>query len=142
MPISVDGQVGGKLPPKEAIKQIRINQNVFSAQYEGPFGGGIEIFTSSNMSKFTGTLGLSFADSRINASDAFIGRRLPAQQKSVSFSLSGPLGKRGTIFMFGSRGQNDNRVAINARTLDSAIDVFWRPNQQSVQYRQSGRADR
>ncbi|HEX8288682.1 MAG TPA: carboxypeptidase-like regulatory domain-containing protein, partial [Pyrinomonadaceae bacterium] len=41
LPISVNGVQGGKIPPKQAIQQIRVNQNVFSAQYDSPFGGGI-----------------------------------------------------------------------------------------------------
>ncbi|MDQ3322724.1 MAG: carboxypeptidase-like regulatory domain-containing protein, partial [Acidobacteriota bacterium] len=49
LPISVNGVQGGKIPPKGSIQQIRVNQNVFSAQYDSPFGGGIEIFTRSNV---------------------------------------------------------------------------------------------
>ncbi|NJM53080.1 MAG: carboxypeptidase regulatory-like domain-containing protein, partial [Blastocatellia bacterium] len=52
MPITVDGQEGAKLPPKEQIQAIRINQNVFSAQYDNPNGWGIEIYTRSNVDKF------------------------------------------------------------------------------------------
>jgi hypothetical protein len=121
MPITVDGQQGGKIPPKAAIQQIRINQNVFSAQYEGPSGGGIEIFTRSNVSKFSGGGGFAFADSRLNATDAFIGKKLPMQIRNFAFNLSGPITKKASFFMFTSYGRNNSSVAINAKVLDSAL---------------------
>jgi hypothetical protein len=121
MPITVDGQTGGKIPPKAAIQQIRVNQNVFSAQYEGPSGGGIEIFTRSNVSKFTGGGNFGFADSRLNASDAFIGKKLPMQSRSFAFNVSGPISKKASFFAFGNYGQNNSSVAINAKILDSAL---------------------
>ncbi|MDQ3132311.1 MAG: carboxypeptidase-like regulatory domain-containing protein, partial [Acidobacteriota bacterium] len=76
LPISVNGVQGGKIPPKQQIQQIRVNQNVFSAQYDSPFGGGIEIFTRSNVDKFRGYVSFSFADSRFNAADPFLGKRV------------------------------------------------------------------
>jgi hypothetical protein len=32
--IYIDGFTGGRLPPKEAIREIRINQNPFPAEYD------------------------------------------------------------------------------------------------------------
>ena len=32
--IYIDGFSGGQLPPKESIREIRINQNPFSAEYD------------------------------------------------------------------------------------------------------------
>ena len=32
--IYIDGFTGGRLPPKEAIREIRINSNPFSAEYD------------------------------------------------------------------------------------------------------------
>ena len=41
----VDGFTGGQLPPKESIREIRINQNPFSAEYDRLGFGRIEILT-------------------------------------------------------------------------------------------------
>ena len=41
----IDGFSGGRLPPKSAIREIRMNQNPFSAQYDQVGFGRIEIFT-------------------------------------------------------------------------------------------------
>lgn len=121
MQITVDGQPGGQIPPKAAIQQIRVNQNVFSAQYEGTGGGGIEFFTTSTMDKFRGGMNFSFADSRLNASDAFIGKRVPSQPRNFNSNFSGPLGKKASFFAYFGYGTNNSSTAINAKVLNSAL---------------------
>ena len=122
MPITVDGFQGGRLPPKQAIQQIRINQNIFSAQYEGPYGGGIEIFTKSDIQKFKGSVGFTFADSHLNAANPFIGQRLPSQNRGYNLFLSGPLVRKKASFMlYVNRADNDSSAAINAITLNSVF---------------------
>ncbi|MGH9946452.1 MAG: carboxypeptidase regulatory-like domain-containing protein [Pyrinomonadaceae bacterium] len=123
LPISVNGVEGGKIPPKEAIQQIRVNQNVFSAQYDGAYGGGIEIFTRSNVDKFRTYLSYSFADSRLNAADPFLQMRVPYQARSIFFNLSGPLvGKKANFFIYGSHGESDSSAVINAIVLDANLN--------------------
>jgi hypothetical protein len=122
LPVTVNGVEGGKIPPKQQIQQIRVNQNVFSAQYESPFGGGIEIFTRSGVDRFRGYVNFSFADSRLNAADPFLGRRVPFQSRSYFFNLSGPLfGKKANFFIYGSRTESDSSAVINAVVLDSNL---------------------
>jgi hypothetical protein len=130
LPISVNGVQGGKIPAKQDIQQIRVNQNVFSAQYDGPFGGGIEIFTRSNVDKFRGYVSFSFADSRFNAADPFLGRRVPYQSRTYFFNVSGPLlGKKANFFIYGSRSESDLSTVVNAVILDS--------NLQPIEFKQS-----
>src|ERR1035441_10543726 len=43
--IYIDGFTGGQLPPKESIREIRINQNQFSAEYDRRGFGRIDVFT-------------------------------------------------------------------------------------------------
>jgi hypothetical protein len=50
--IYIDGFTGGQLPPKSSIREIRINQNPFSAQYDQPGFGRVEIFTKPGTDKF------------------------------------------------------------------------------------------
>ncbi len=130
LPVSVNGIQGGKIPPKDAIQQVRVNQNVFSAQYDGPFGGGIEIFTRSNVDRYRGYVSFSFADSRFNAADPFLGRRVPFQSRSYYYNLSGPLfGKKANFFVYGSHAETDSSAVINAVVLNSDL--------QPVEFKQS-----
>lgn len=122
LPVSVNGVQDAKIPPKAAIQQIRVNQNVFSAQYDSPFGGGIDIFTRSNVDKFRSYVGFTFADSRLNAADPFIARRVPYQARTYFFSLSGPLlSKKANFFAYGSRSESDSSSVINAVVLDQNL---------------------
>ena len=43
--IYIDGFSGGTLPPKSSIREVRINQNPLSAQYDRPGFGRVEVFT-------------------------------------------------------------------------------------------------
>ena len=55
----IDGFTAGQLPPKSSIREIRINQNPFSAEYDQLGYGRIEIFTKPGTDKLHGQL---FAD--------------------------------------------------------------------------------
>ena len=49
--IYIDGFTGGQLPPKSSIREIRVNQNPFSAQYDALGYGRIEILTKPGTDK-------------------------------------------------------------------------------------------
>lgn len=140
LPLTVNGVQGGKLPPKALIQQVRINQNIFSAQYESTWGGGIEVFTQTSVDKFSGSAGFNFADARLNAIDPFVGRRIPSQSRSFFFNLSGPLGKKTGFSIGANRNDNDSSSGINAVTLDANLqpvafrDVFETPRRSNGVY--------
>ena len=52
--IYIDGFTGGQLPPKSAIREIRINQNPFSAEFDKLGYGRIEILTKPGTDKLHG----------------------------------------------------------------------------------------
>lgn len=52
--IFIDGFAGGRLPPKSSIREIRINSNPFSSEYDKLGFGRIEIFTKPGTDKFHG----------------------------------------------------------------------------------------
>ncbi len=53
--IYIDGFTGGQLPPKSAIREIRINQNPFSAEFDRLGYGRIEILTKPGTDKLART---------------------------------------------------------------------------------------
>ncbi len=129
LPINVNGIEGGELPPKEMIEQIRVDRNIFSAKNAGSGGSGIEIITKAGMNKFRGTVNLGFADSRLNAGNPFLGKRVPSQSRSYRFSLSGPLGKKASFSFSVNHSSGDSGSVINAIILNSAL--------QQVEYKQT-----
>jgi Carboxypeptidase regulatory-like domain len=121
LPISVNGVEGAKIPPKQAIKQVRINQNVYSAQFDSPSGSGTDIFTRAKVDKFSGSIGFNFADSRFDASNPFLGSVLPSRSREYSFNLSGPIGKESNFYIYSSRNENDQSAVINASIIDADL---------------------
>jgi hypothetical protein len=69
--IFVDGFSDARLPPKSSIREIRINQNPFSAEYDHLGFGRIEIFTKPGTDQLRGEARFNFGDSMFNARNPF-----------------------------------------------------------------------
>jgi hypothetical protein len=52
--IYIDGFPGGNLPPKSAIREVCINSNPFSPEYDRPGSGRVDIFTRPGSDQFHG----------------------------------------------------------------------------------------
>ncbi len=65
--IYVDGFTGGQLPPKSSIREIRINQNPFSAEYDQLGYGRVEIFTKPGTDKMHGNFQINGNASQFNS---------------------------------------------------------------------------
>ncbi|HET9526277.1 MAG TPA: TonB-dependent receptor [Pyrinomonadaceae bacterium] len=117
--VKVDGFSNGQIPPKEAIREVRVNNNPFSAENEFPGFGGIEIFTQPGADKWHGSVSFAFNDESLNSRNPYTTRRAPYQQRSYHFSLSGPIvKKRASFSTFFGRYVSDANSVVNATTLD------------------------
>jgi hypothetical protein len=106
-----------------AIKEIRINQNPYSAEFFRPGRGRIEIITKEAGSDYHGALNFIFRDSYLNARDPFAQVRAPEQRRMFEGSLSGPLkdSKTMSFLLSGSRQDDDLQAVIYARDLSGTI---------------------
>ena len=111
--IFIDGFSGGELPSKESIREIRINQNPFSPEYDRLGFGRIEIFTKPGTEKFKGTLYYNFADDFWNTRNPFAAEKAPFQLHEYGGSIGGPMGKRASYFLDIRRDAIDNGAIIN-----------------------------
>ena len=117
--IKVDGFSNGQIPPKEAIREVRINNNPFSAENEFPGFNGIEIFTQPGSEKWHGGASFDFNDESLNSRNPFTTRRAPFQQRSFGFNLSGPIvAKRASFSTYFNRSASDSNSVVNATILD------------------------
>jgi hypothetical protein len=116
--IFIDGFSGGELPPKESIREIRLNQNPFSPEYDKLGLGRIEIFTKPGTDKFRGSIGYNFANDVWNSRNAYAAEKAPFHLDELSGSLSGPVNKRASFALNLTRESTDNGNVINAVTLD------------------------
>jgi hypothetical protein len=116
--IFIDGFSGGQLPSKDSIREIRINSNPFSPEYDRLGYGRIEILTKPGTDKFRGSTYYNFADSFWNSRNPYAQRKAPFLLKEYCGSLSGPINKRSSFFLDVRRDSVDNGSVINAITLD------------------------
>ncbi len=122
--INIDGFTGGRLPPKEAIREIRINQNPFSAEYDRIGFGRIDVFTRPGFDKFRGNLGFNFNDESLNSRNPFARNRAPSQTRNFNGFLSGPISaKKASFFVDVQQGSNDQNNVISADVLDAAGNI-------------------
>jgi carboxypeptidase family protein len=116
--IFIDGFSGGQLPSKESIREIRINQNPFSPEYDKLGLGRIEISTKPGTDKFRGTGFYNFAHDFWNSRNPYAQKKAPFLLQEYGGNLSGPLNKRLSFFLDVRRDAVDNGSIINAITLD------------------------
>jgi hypothetical protein len=121
--IFIDGFSGGELPPKNAIREIRINQNPFSPEYDKLGFGRIEIFTKPGTDKFRGSVGYNFANDKWNSRNAYAARKAPFRLNELSGTLSGPIGRKASFNLNLIREWVDNGNVVNGVILDSQMLV-------------------
>ena len=73
----IDGFQSGRLPPKDQIKEIRINTNPFTTEFSRSGFGRIEIITRPGTGKMRGNLNFNLRNDALNARNAFAPVRLP-----------------------------------------------------------------
>jgi len=115
--IYIDGFTGGQLPPKSSIREIRINQNPFSAEYDKLGYGRIEIFTKPGTDKFHGQVSVMGNESAFNSQNPFLKNQEPPYH-SVQYmgNVGGPLTKKASFFFDLQRRNIDELSVITACT--------------------------
>jgi len=114
----IDGFSGGQLPPKESIREIRINQNPFSAEYDRLGFGRIEILTKPGTDKFHGQAFMNYGDENFNSRNPFSPDKAFYQQKFFGGNFSGPLSKKSSFFIDAERRSISDNAVINTVILD------------------------
>jgi hypothetical protein len=115
----IDGFTAGQLPPKESIREIRVNQNPFSSEYDKLGYGRIEVFTKPGTDKFHGQFLVDGNDSAFNSPNPFGGADQPGYDSTqFSGNLGGPVNKKASFFIDAQRRNINELTAINALTLD------------------------
>ena len=116
--IYVDGFTGGQLPPKSSIREIRINQNPFSAEYDRLGFGRVEVFTKPGTDKLHGNLQVNGNPSQFNSDNPLATVEQPPYHTLFLFgNLTGPLSKIASYNFGGSFRQIQDDELINSTIL-------------------------
>jgi uncharacterized membrane protein YgcG len=115
----IDGFTAGQLPPKSSIREIRINQNPFSAEYDKLGYGRIEIFTKPGTDQFHGQFTVVGNDSAFNSRSPFLGTAFLPGYDTIQFngSVSGPLSKKASFTVDGQYRDINNVAVVSAQLL-------------------------
>jgi hypothetical protein len=122
--IYIDGFTGGQLPPKSSIREIRVNQNPFSAQYDKLGYGRIEILTKPGTDKFRGSFMVMGNDSAFNSLNPFVTSEPPYYTTFLAGNASGALSKKSSWFGSIFRRDNKSNSIINADLLDASGNTY------------------
>src|ERR1039458_9647715 len=129
--IFIDGFSGGQLPPKESIREIRINQNPFSPEYDKLGYGKIEIFTKPGFDKYRGTVHWNYANDFWNSRNPYSPEKAPFQLVEFEGDAGGPLSKRSSFTVDAQRNMVDNGSIVNAVTLNP-LSLAVQPFAQNI----------
>lgn len=122
--IYIDGFTGGRMPPKESIREVRINQNPFAAENDQPSGGRVDVFTKPGTDKLRGSAFFNFNDESLNSRNPFAGNRAPFQFRQYGGNLSGPIiSKKASFFADFERREADDNELILATVLDPSLNI-------------------
>src|SRR2546421_1781117 len=129
--IYIDGFSGGRLPPLASIREIRINSNPYSAEYDRPGFGRIEILTKPGTDRFRGQASFSFNNQALNSRNPFAPTRAPYMVRNYGGNLTGTITKKKASFFFDFEKRDiDDEAVVNASILDQSLNII--PFSQTV----------
>jgi hypothetical protein len=120
----VDGFSGAAIPPKASIREIRINANPFSPEYDRPGFSRIEIFTKPGSEAFHAQAFTQFNDRALNSRNPLLtsSTRPPYRVQFYGIDLGGPVLKNRASFTLSAEHRRIGENAlIQATTLDGRI---------------------
>jgi hypothetical protein len=118
--IYIDGFTAGQLPPKASIREIRINQNPFSAEYDKLGYGRIEILTKPGTDQFHGQVFVTGNTDSFNSRNPFEGDVAQPGYDTTQFSanVGGPLSKKASFFFNIERRSISDLSVVSAQIVD------------------------
>ena len=120
--IYIDGFTGGQLPAKSSIREIRVNQNPFSAQYDTLGYGRIEVLTKPGTDKLHGQAFINGNSSVFNSRNPFAAHVPGYHSQIFDGDIGGPLSKKASFFFDGQRRDIGDDAIVSAVVLDPSFN--------------------
>ncbi|MEX2263046.1 MAG: carboxypeptidase regulatory-like domain-containing protein [Bryobacteraceae bacterium] len=111
-------------PPVEVIREFRIVQNTYSAEFGGSAGGLIISTTKSGTNELHGSLFEYFRNDKMDARNFFAADRPPLRYNLFGATAGGPIRKNKTHFFAGYEG---------TRRTTGLVDIFTTPTAEQRQ---------
>jgi len=124
--IYIDGFTGGTLPPKSSIREIRINSNPFSAQYDQLGYGRVEVFTKPGTDQFHGNFGFQYNGKFLNTSSPFLGAANNQPDYHTNFlmgNVTGPIRSGMSFTLSGNYSHKESGSHFHSESDGATITV-------------------
>ena len=112
--VYIDGFTGGNLPPKSAIREVRINSNPFAPEFDRPGFARVDIFTKAGSDSFHGQALTSQNGDALDTRNPLLARKPPYRSQLYSIDLAGPLRRNKASFTFDLQ---ERKIGDNAAIL-------------------------
>jgi len=108
-----------------AIKEIKINQDPYSAEFARPGRGRIEVTIKPGSPEYHGTFNFIFRDAHLNARDPFALTRPPEERRIYEGVLTGPIrhSKKTSFLLSVSRREEDLQAVVFAQGAAGIIQA-------------------
>ncbi len=120
--VYIDGFTAGQLPPKSAIREIRVNQNPYGAQYDKLGFGRVEIFTKPGTDKFHGQGYIQGNERQFNTGTPFAKNLPDYNSYQYEGTLSGPINKKASFFVTAQHRNIQDDSVITAIRLPGEVN--------------------
>jgi hypothetical protein len=120
--IYIDGFTAGQLPPKSAIREIRINQNPFSAEYDKLGYGRIEILTKPGTDKLHGQFFVQGNPSQLNTGNPFDPSIPDYYTYQYNGTVNGPISKNASFFISAEHRSTQDDAVVSAYRLAGEVN--------------------
>ncbi len=119
--IYVDGFSNGQLPAKASIREVRINANPFSSEFDKLGLVHIDIFTKAGTNKLHGMDFIQLDTSTLDARDPFAAAKAPFLSRLYEGDISGAPTPKASLFLDYTYRRQDEQALINATILNAAF---------------------
>jgi len=128
--VFVDGFSNGQLPPKSSIREIRVNSNPFSAEYDKIGYGRVEILTKPGTDKVHGMDYAQFDDGALDARNPFATAKPSFLSRQYGGNIGGSPTEKTSIILEYLYRRQDDQALVDATVLDAAFHP--RPRVENV----------
>src|SRR5947209_6743502 len=117
----VNGFIDNQMPPKQTVREIRINDNPFSAENDRPATNRIEVTTKAGGRQFHGEGYMNLDVGRWDTRNPFVSPLPPNSSQLYGSNVGGPITSHSSFFVSFERTKIDFRNAVNATVLNASL---------------------
>ena len=130
--VFVDGFSNGQLPPKDSIREIRVNSNPFSAEFDHIGFGRVEILTKPGTDKLHGSVFFQSDSGALDARNPFATQKPSFFTRQYQGNVGGSINKKTSFFMEFSNRHQDDQALVKATNPIFGDPGFGQPLTQNV----------